>query len=86
MTAVADHARALGREAALFLLGVVAIALHMLDDSFVQPQPGTSAGEPKTLWEIPEAEHVGGLAARPAEYERRVVAFFDRALLRQAAS
>jgi alpha/beta superfamily hydrolase len=40
-----------------------------------------AAGEPKTLWEIPEAEHVGGLAARPAEYERRVVGFFDDALL-----
>jgi uncharacterized protein len=39
-----------------------------------------AAGEPKMLWEIPEAEHVGGLAARPAEYERRVVGFFDDAL------
>jgi hypothetical protein len=35
---------------------------------------------PKALWEIPEAEHTGGLAARPAEYERRVVGFFDRTL------
>jgi pimeloyl-ACP methyl ester carboxylesterase len=34
-----------------------------------------------TLWEIPEAGHLGGWAARPAEYEARVVAFFDRALL-----
>jgi uncharacterized protein len=41
-----------------------------------------AAGRPKTLWEIPESRHVGGLAARPAEYERRVVAFYDRALLR----
>jgi hypothetical protein len=41
-----------------------------------------AAGEPKTLWEIPESKHVGGLKARPAEYERRVVAFFDAALLR----
>jgi dienelactone hydrolase len=39
-----------------------------------------AANEPKTLWEIPESRHVGGLAARPAEYERRVVGFFDRAL------
>jgi hypothetical protein len=28
-----------------------------------------------------EAEHTGGLDARPAEYERRVVGFFDRHLL-----
>jgi len=40
------------------------------------------AGEPKTLWEIPESHHVGGIVARPAEYERRVVGFFDRALRR----
>jgi hypothetical protein len=41
-----------------------------------------AAGAPSTLWEIPESKHVGGIVARPAEYERRVVGFFDRALLR----
>jgi uncharacterized protein len=41
-----------------------------------------TAGEPKTLWEIPESGHVGGLSARPQEYERRVASFFDEALLR----
>jgi dienelactone hydrolase len=41
-----------------------------------------AAGAPKTLWEIPESRHVGGRAARPAEYERRVVGFFDAALRR----
>jgi hypothetical protein len=40
-----------------------------------------AAKEPKTLWEIPESKHVGGIAARPAEYERRVIRFFDDALL-----
>jgi dienelactone hydrolase len=40
-----------------------------------------AASEPKALWEIPGAGHVAGLAARPAEYERRVMAFFDGALL-----
>jgi uncharacterized protein len=39
-----------------------------------------AAGASATLWEIPESRHVGGLAARPAEYERRVVSFFDAAL------
>jgi len=39
-----------------------------------------AAGQPKTLWKIPESGHVGGLEARAAEYERRVVGFFDRAL------
>ena len=40
-----------------------------------------AAREPKTLWKIPEGEHTGGIEARPAEYERRVVGFFDRNLL-----
>jgi alpha/beta superfamily hydrolase len=39
-----------------------------------------AAGDNATLWEIPEAGHVGGLQARPEEYERRVIGFFDRAL------
>ncbi len=46
----------------------------------LNPHYFAAAGEPKARWEIPEASHVGGLEARPAEYERRVVGFFDRAL------
>ena len=40
-----------------------------------------AAHEPKTLWKIEEGEHTGGIEARPAEYERRVVGFFDKHLL-----
>ena len=39
------------------------------------------AGRPKAIWAIPEADHIQGITARPKEYERRVVDFFDRALL-----
>jgi pimeloyl-ACP methyl ester carboxylesterase len=41
-----------------------------------------SAGKPSNwaIWEVPGAKHVGGLDARPEEYERRVTAFFDREL------
>ena len=39
-----------------------------------------AAREPKALWEIPHAGPVNGIATHSAEYERRVVAFFDRAL------
>ena len=39
------------------------------------------AHAPKELWEVPGAGHVGGLDARPREYERRIVGFFDRYLL-----
>ena len=41
-----------------------------------------AAGQPKFLWEIPESKHVGGLEARPREYERRVIEFFDGTLLK----
>jgi hypothetical protein len=39
------------------------------------------AGEPKAIWGIPGAGHVAGSRTRPKEYERRIVEFFDRALL-----
>jgi hypothetical protein len=40
-----------------------------------------AAGEPKSLWKIADAGHTSGLQAHPAEYEKRVVALFNRALL-----
>ena len=40
-----------------------------------------AAGDNATLWEIPESKHVGGIEARPREYERRVVGFFNEALM-----
>jgi fermentation-respiration switch protein FrsA (DUF1100 family) len=40
-----------------------------------------AAGQPKSVWEVPGAGHTGGLDAQPDEYERRVVGFFDAALL-----
>ena len=41
-----------------------------------------SAGEPKAIWKVPGSGHTGGINARPKEYERRVIGFFDRTLLR----
>jgi uncharacterized protein len=60
----------------LFLIGS-GIATERLNDVYHR-----IAGEPKQLWEIPGAGHTGGIEARPHEYERRVVRFFDAALLR----
>jgi alpha/beta superfamily hydrolase len=40
-----------------------------------------AAREPKALWRIAGAGHTGGIDTQPRQYERRVVAFFDRALL-----
>ncbi len=43
----------------------------------LNPLYADAAGDTATLWEVPGAAHIGGLEARPAEYERRVVGFFD---------
>ena len=40
-----------------------------------------AAGNPKEIWNVPGAGHTGGIEAQPEEYERRVVGFFDDALL-----
>jgi dienelactone hydrolase len=42
------------------------------------------AREPKAIWEVAGSGHVGGIDARPKEYEQRVVGFFDQALLGQS--
>src|SRR5262245_34298616 len=39
------RARALPRVAAVAIAAVAVLALHVVDDSFLQPQPGTSAGD-----------------------------------------
>ena len=46
-----------------------------------QPKYFAAAGAPKSIWKVPGAEHTGGIDVRPAEYERRVIDFLDRALL-----
>jgi fermentation-respiration switch protein FrsA (DUF1100 family) len=51
------------------------------EEKQLNPKYYAAAGAPKQIWEIPEAAHTGGIDARPQEYERRVVGFFDDALL-----
>jgi hypothetical protein len=40
-----------------------------------------AARMPKQIWEVPNGQHIAGITTVPAEYERRVVGFFDRTLL-----
>jgi fermentation-respiration switch protein FrsA (DUF1100 family) len=40
-----------------------------------------AAGDPKEIWRVPSGGHTDGIEAHPGEYERRVVGFFDEALL-----
>jgi dienelactone hydrolase len=44
------------------------------------PEYYRAASGPKQIWKI-DTSHTHGLSARPREYERRVVDFFDRTLL-----
>ena len=39
-----------------------------------------AARGPKAIWEVPGSKHMGGIDARPGQYERRIVGFFDRTL------
>ena len=55
------------------------------DERELNPRYARAGGPSVRLWQIPGAGHTGGLSARPAEYERRVVGFLDRALLRSSA-
>jgi fermentation-respiration switch protein FrsA (DUF1100 family) len=56
-------------------------------DTVIPPNSGQrlydAAGEPRQLWFEPELEHIEFWWARPKEYEKRVVAFFDQHLLGQ---
>jgi uncharacterized protein len=44
-----------------------------------------AAAEPKQIWKI-DTSHTHGLTARPKEYERRVIDFFDTSLLGRPAA
>jgi hypothetical protein len=45
-----------------------------------------AASEPKQIWEVPNGQHIAGITTEPDQYERRVIAFFDRTLLQPAPS
>jgi fermentation-respiration switch protein FrsA (DUF1100 family) len=44
------------------------------------PEYFAAARAPKQQWLVPQGGHTDGIDVMPAEYERRVVGFFDRAL------
>lgn len=51
-----------------------------------QPLYYAAAGQPKTIWRVPGATHTENISAQPAEYERRVIRFLDRALLGEGSA
>ena len=50
----------------------------------LNPQYYKAAHQPKAIWEVTGSGHVGGIDARPKQYEQRVVGFFDDALLNRS--
>ena len=56
-------------------------ALHGLDDESLNRVYYADAHQPKALWEVARGGHTGALQAVPAQYETRVIRFFDQALL-----
>jgi uncharacterized protein len=75
--AMKDLAPKISPRAAFFIYGE-----HGQGGTEETPNRGfyAAAGEPKELWEVPGAQHVGGITTQPEEYERRTIAFFDQAL------
>ena len=55
-------------------------ALNGNPDEVLNEVYDRAAGDSSELWKVAKGGHTGALAAAPAEYERRVVGFFDRAL------
>ncbi len=53
-------------------------------EQFRAEQYYASAAEPKELWVVAGAGHCGGPIAQPEEYEKRIVDFFDGALLERS--
>ncbi len=51
----------------------------------LNPTYFAAAHQPKSIWEVPGSGHVGGIEAQPKDYERRVIQFFDQALLEEAS-
>ncbi len=53
-------------------------------DDFIPPDSAqrlyAAAGEPRSIWIVPGAWHTGAFEVAPAEYERRVIEFFDASL------
>jgi fermentation-respiration switch protein FrsA (DUF1100 family) len=56
-------------------------ALHGLADESLNRVYHADARQPKTLWEVAQGGHTGALQAIPNQYENRVLAFLDHALL-----
>lgn len=74
-----DLVRRIAPRPLLLIYAEHGVGSEELNESFYD-----AASPPKQLWRVPGAHHTGGYQADPRGYERRVVGFFDRALLGRA--
>ena len=63
---------------------VFLIGSEVKEEREIMPMYRDLGGPTFDLWLIPEERHVGGFDLHREEYERRVIAFFDEALLADA--
>jgi fermentation-respiration switch protein FrsA (DUF1100 family) len=62
---------------------ILFISSKQAPEPFVNRRLYQHAGPAAQLWELPDTGHVQGIFAHPEEYKRRMLAFFDAALLDQ---
>lgn len=80
-----DHPpAALEDQAARIDSPLMLISGQRLDEYDFNVRYAAAAGGPVEHWNLPDVSHTRGLRERPEEYERRVAAFFDAALLAPA--
>jgi hypothetical protein len=53
---------------------------HVEEEVLANRRYRAEGGPRVELWTVPGAGHTAGLRERPAEYERRVIGFLERAL------
>jgi hypothetical protein len=64
---------------------VLLIGSQVADELDLMSRYKELGGESFDIWFIPEAKHIGGFNLHPEEYEQRVIAFFDGALLQSGS-
>jgi pimeloyl-ACP methyl ester carboxylesterase len=64
---------------------VLLIGSQLPDELDLMSRYKELGGESFDIWFIPEAKHIGGFDLHPEEYEQRVIAFFDGALLQSGS-
>lgn len=73
-------ARVIGKISPRAVLVIADLEDALVDEPYDGEQLYTHAGEPKQLWQVPGAPHVGAFDATPDEWVRRVGEFLDRYL------